>query len=197
MGSHGFPWVPMGSHGSPWVPMGSHGSPWVPMGPHGDPWAPMRNHGFPWDPMGPHGFPWVPMGTQGDPSGPMGTHGNPWVPMGPHGDPWIFHGFSMNYRGGRRPTKNVGGCGGGGSPPHEFSRPGSRGRALWKHITRVGHVRPNPAKVRENLFEAQKSGPVPAHGHAPDQAWLPPHRPQRPLALGLAWPCRHLIIILG
>ena len=26
--------------------------------------------------------------------------------------PWIFHG-------GRRPTKNVGGCGGGGSPPHE------------------------------------------------------------------------------
>ena len=37
--------------------------------------------------------------------------------------------FPRIFHGGRRPTKNVGGCGGGGSPPHEFSRPGSLGRA--------------------------------------------------------------------
>ena len=43
------------------------------------------------------------------------------------GFPWIFHG-------GRRPTKNVGGCGGGGSPPHEEANgPGGTKRRM--HLT--------------------------------------------------------------
>ena len=50
------------------------------------------------------------------PLGNIGSNGVQWGPMGPW-VPWIFHGFSMNYRGGRRPTKNVGGCGGGREPP--------------------------------------------------------------------------------
>ena len=58
---------------------------------------------MPQDPMGGFGFL-------------MGAHGSPWVPMGTHG--FSMDRFSMNYRGGRRPTKNVGGCGGGaGAPP--------------------------------------------------------------------------------
>ena len=43
---------------------------------------------------------------------------------------WSGVGFPEAFRGGRMPTKSVGGCVGGGSPPHEFSRPGSQGRAL-------------------------------------------------------------------
>jgi len=46
--------------------------------------------------------------------------------------PLISHGFPMDFRGGRGSGRQtmwggVGGCGGGGSPPHEFSRPGSLG----------------------------------------------------------------------
>ena len=77
--------------------------------------------GFSMEAMGTHGDSWGPMGTHGNPWGPMETHGNPWEPMGTHDSSWVPmgpHGFSMNYRGGRRPTKNVGGCGGGaGAPP--------------------------------------------------------------------------------
>ena len=50
--------------------------------------------------------------------------------------PWMFQGFSMDFpphgfsgRPRERPTKNVGGCGGGGSPPHE-----SLGRALGRAL---------------------------------------------------------------
>ena len=60
---------------------------------------------------------WIFHGSHGDPMGPHGTHGNP----------WIFHGFSGRPR--ERPTKNVGGCGGGREPPPRISRPGSLGRA--------------------------------------------------------------------
>ena len=147
MEAMGTPWDPMGPHGTPWGPMGTHGNPWEPMDfpwifheLSGRPEADKKcggcgqvqvsysrckcmfkkspHHENPWGLMGTHGDPWGPMGTHGDPWGPMGTHGNPWVP-------WIFHGFSMNYRGGRRPTKNVGGVGGAGAPPTN-----SLGRAL-------------------------------------------------------------------
>ena len=46
----------------------------------------------------------------------------PWIS---HGS--IFHGFSMEAGGRQKMWGGVGG--GGGSPPHEFSRPGSLGRA--------------------------------------------------------------------
>ena len=39
--------------------------------------------------------------------------------------------FPRIFHGGRRPTKNVGGCGGGGTPPpHEISRPDSLGAGV-------------------------------------------------------------------
>ena len=44
----------------------------------------------------------------------MEAMGTPWDPMGTHGNPWIFHENSWRPR--ERPTKNVGGSGGGGSP---------------------------------------------------------------------------------
>ena len=63
-----------------------------------------------------HGGHGDPMGT---PWGPMGSHGNPWGPMGTHGNPWIFHGCSINFRGGRGSgrQKMWGGVGGAGAPP--------------------------------------------------------------------------------
>ena len=61
---------------------------------------------------------WIFHGSHGDP---MGPHGTPWEPMGTHGNPWIFHEFSGRPR--ERPTKNVGGCGGGREPPPRISRP--------------------------------------------------------------------------